>query len=180
MWGVGVDADQGYLGSYVLTSALKRVDTAVYDSIKDAKDGDFKGGTDAVYGIDVNGVGIGKFSPKAPAGIAAEGRRRSSSRSRPARSRTSRRSSSNAMAQISKRQAEMLRAGKHFGVVGTVGGDGRPQTSVVWVDWDGEHVVFNTTNKRAKGRNLRASPRVSISVWDNDDPYRYFEVEGPV
>jgi PPOX class probable F420-dependent enzyme len=41
-------------------------------------------------------------------------------------------------------------------------------------------VVFNTTNKRAKGRNLRANPRVSISVWDNDDPYKYFEVEGPV
>jgi basic membrane protein A len=72
VWGVGVDADQSYLGSYVLTSALKRVDTAVYDAIKDAKDGNFKGGTDAVYGIDVNGVGIGKFSPKAPKGIAAK------------------------------------------------------------------------------------------------------------
>jgi basic membrane protein A len=70
VWGVGVDADQGYLGSYVLTSALKRVDTSVFDSIKDAKDGKFKGGTDAVYGLDVNGVGIGKFSPKTPAGIA--------------------------------------------------------------------------------------------------------------
>jgi basic membrane protein A and related proteins len=67
---VGVDADQGYLGTYVLTSALKRVDTAVFDSVKDAKDGKFKGGTDAVYGLDVNGVGIGKFSSKAPAGIA--------------------------------------------------------------------------------------------------------------
>ncbi len=72
VWGVGVDADQGYLGSYVLTSALKRVDTAVFDSIKDAKDGKFKGGQDAVYGLDVNGVGIGKFSPKTPAGIAAK------------------------------------------------------------------------------------------------------------
>ena len=70
IWGVGVDADQGYLGSYVLTSALKRVDTAVFNSIKDAKGGHFKGGRDAVYGLDVNGVGIGKFSPKAPAGIA--------------------------------------------------------------------------------------------------------------
>ena len=70
VWGVGVDADQGYLGSYVLTSALKRVDTAVYDAIKDAKDGKFKGGQDAVYGLDVDGVGIGKFSPKAPAGLA--------------------------------------------------------------------------------------------------------------
>src|SRR6476646_4883915 len=64
VWGVGVDADQGYLGSYILTSALKRVDTAVFNSIKDAKDGKFKGGEDAVYGLDVNGVGIGKFSAK--------------------------------------------------------------------------------------------------------------------
>jgi basic membrane protein A len=71
VWGVGVDADQGYLGSYVLTSALKRVDTAVYDSIKSAKDGNFKGGTDAVYGLSVDGVGIGKFSPKAPKEIPA-------------------------------------------------------------------------------------------------------------
>jgi basic membrane protein A len=72
VWGVGVDADQGYLGPYVLTSALKRVDTAVFDSIRDAKAGTFKGGQDAVYGLDVNGVGIGKFSPKAPAGLAAK------------------------------------------------------------------------------------------------------------
>ena len=72
VWGVGVDADQGYLGNYVLTSALKRVDTSVFDSIKSAKAGKFKGGTDAVYGLDVDGVGIGKFSPKAPAGIAAK------------------------------------------------------------------------------------------------------------
>jgi basic membrane protein A and related proteins len=72
IWGVGVDADQGYLGSYVLTSALKRVDTSVYDSIRDAKSGNFKGGTDAVYGLDVGGVGIGKFSPKTPAGIASK------------------------------------------------------------------------------------------------------------
>jgi basic membrane protein A and related proteins len=69
VWGVGVDADQAYLGTYVLTSALKRVDTSVFDSIKDAKEGKFKGGQDAVYGLDVDGVGIGKFSPKAPKNI---------------------------------------------------------------------------------------------------------------
>ena len=82
------------------------------------------------------------------------------------------------MATVTDRQAALLQAGKHFGVVATVGDDGRPQTSVVWVDWDGENVVFNTTNARAKGRNLRGNPRVSISVWDNDNPYAYFEVEG--
>jgi basic membrane protein A len=70
VWGIGVDADQGYLGSYVLTSALKRVDTAVYQSIKDAAAGRFKGGQDAVYSLAQNGVGIGKFSSKAPKGVA--------------------------------------------------------------------------------------------------------------
>jgi PPOX class probable F420-dependent enzyme len=84
------------------------------------------------------------------------------------------------MAKLTDRQQELLKEGKHFGVVATVAEDGRPQTSVVWVDTDGENVVFNTTNKRAKGRNLRANPIVSISVWDNDDPYTYFEVQGPV
>ncbi len=72
VWGVGVDADQGYLGTYVLTSALKRVDTSVFNSIKDAKDGNFKGGQDAVYGLKDQGVGIGQFSPKAPKGVAAK------------------------------------------------------------------------------------------------------------
>src|SRR5262249_6715558 len=48
VWGIGVDADQGYLGTYVLTSALKRVDTAVYNAIKEAQAGNFKGGRDVV------------------------------------------------------------------------------------------------------------------------------------
>ena len=82
------------------------------------------------------------------------------------------------MAQLTDKQQALLK-GKNFGVVATVGADGKPQTSVVWVDTDGENVVFNTTNKRAKGRNLRANPVVSISVWDNDNPYSYFEVQGP-
>jgi basic membrane protein A len=72
VWGVGVDADQGFLGPHILTSALKGVDTAVYLSIKDAKNGHFKGGQDAVYGLEQNGVGLGKFSPKAPKGIEAK------------------------------------------------------------------------------------------------------------
>ena len=82
------------------------------------------------------------------------------------------------MPKLSDKHLELLR-GRNFGIVATVDSAGRPQTSVVWVDTDGEHVVFNTTNARAKGRNLRGNPRVSIRVWDNEDPYRYFEVEGP-
>jgi basic membrane protein A and related proteins len=72
VWGIGVDADQSFLGTHVLTSATKGVDQAVFLSIKDAQSGKFKGGRDAVYGLDQKGVGLGKFSPKAPKGLAAK------------------------------------------------------------------------------------------------------------
>ncbi len=81
------------------------------------------------------------------------------------------------MAGLTDRQLELLR-GTNFAVVATVGDDGTPQTSVVWIDTDGENVVFNTTTVRAKGRNLARGGRVSVCVIDRDDPYRYFEVEG--
>jgi basic membrane protein A len=72
VWGVGVDADQGFLGPHILTSAEKRVDTAVYDSIRDAKAGKFQGGRDATYGLAQNGVALGKFSSQTPKGIEAK------------------------------------------------------------------------------------------------------------
>jgi PPOX class probable F420-dependent enzyme len=81
------------------------------------------------------------------------------------------------MAELTERQLGLLK-GRNFAVVATVGEGGRPQTSVVWIDTEGENVVFNTTNARAKGRNLRSNPEVSVSVWENDDPYSYFEVQG--
>jgi basic membrane protein A and related proteins len=65
VWGIGVDADQSFLGPHILTSAVKRVDTAVYLAIKSVKDGKFKGGN-VTYGLKDNGVGLGKISPKVP------------------------------------------------------------------------------------------------------------------
>ena len=65
VWGIGVDADQSFLGPHILTSAVKRVDTAVYLAIKSVVDGTFKGGN-MVFGLKQNGVGIGKISPKVP------------------------------------------------------------------------------------------------------------------
>jgi basic membrane protein A len=44
VWGIGVDADQSFLGPHILTSAVKRVDTAVFLAIKRVVDGNFKGG----------------------------------------------------------------------------------------------------------------------------------------
>jgi basic membrane protein A and related proteins len=59
---IGVDADQSYLGSQVITSALKKVDVAVFNAIKSVQDGAYKGGTDSVSDLNNNGVGIGKIS----------------------------------------------------------------------------------------------------------------------
>ena len=66
VWGIGVDADQSYLGSQVLTSAMKRVDTSVYSTIQQVLAGKFAGGTNAVFNLANNGVGLGKISPKVP------------------------------------------------------------------------------------------------------------------
>jgi len=60
--GIGVDADQSYLGPHILTSALKKVDVAVLDAIKRAQEGNFKGGTDVIATVKNGGVGIGKIS----------------------------------------------------------------------------------------------------------------------
>jgi len=65
VWGIGVDADQAFLGPHILTSAVKRVDTAVFDAVKLVVDGKFKGGN-ITFGLKDNGVGIGKISPKVP------------------------------------------------------------------------------------------------------------------
>jgi basic membrane protein A and related proteins len=69
IFGVGVDADQGYLGSWVMTSALKRVDVAVYNAIQAANHGKLAGGTDKQFGATIGGVGYGKWSSKVPASI---------------------------------------------------------------------------------------------------------------
>jgi basic membrane protein A and related proteins len=63
VWGIGVDADQSFLGPHILTSAVKRVDTAVFLAIKSVVDGKFKAGN-MIFGLKENGVGIGKISPK--------------------------------------------------------------------------------------------------------------------
>jgi basic membrane protein A and related proteins len=65
VWGIGVDADQSFLGPHILTSAVKGVDTAVFLAIKSVVDGNFKGGN-MIFGLKQNGVGIGKISPKVP------------------------------------------------------------------------------------------------------------------
>jgi basic membrane protein A and related proteins len=62
MQAIGVDADQSYLGPQIITSALKKVDVAVFDAIKSVQDNTYKGGADVIASLKTNGVGIGKIS----------------------------------------------------------------------------------------------------------------------
>ncbi len=62
--GIGVDADQGYLGDHILTSALKKVDVAVFEAVERAQAGNFKGGTDVIATVENGGVGLGKLGPE--------------------------------------------------------------------------------------------------------------------
>jgi PPOX class probable F420-dependent enzyme len=66
------------------------------------------------------------------------------------------------------------------GVLTTMGGDGQPQSSLVWVDVDpdGACAQVNTTLERQKGRNLAANPKVSLLVVDPDNPGRYLQLRG--
>jgi len=66
------------------------------------------------------------------------------------------------------------------GVLTTMMPDGSPQSSVVWVDYDGEYVLINTTLERQKGRNMTANPKVAILVIDSQDTSRWIEVRGQV
>jgi basic membrane protein A len=65
-WGIGVDADQSYLGKHILTSGTKKVDNAVFDFIKAVKNGTITTGTDITFTLKNGGQGVGKISPKVP------------------------------------------------------------------------------------------------------------------
>jgi PPOX class probable F420-dependent enzyme len=66
------------------------------------------------------------------------------------------------------------------GVFSTIMPDGQPQSSIVWVDYDGTHVLINTTLERQKGRNMCANPKVALLVIDPQDGSRWIEVRGKV
>ncbi len=67
-----------------------------------------------------------------------------------------------------------------FAHLGTNRDDGSPQVNPMWFDWDGRFLRFTTITGRRKYRNVRADPRVAVSVIDPDRPYRYLEVRGRV
>jgi len=77
-------------------------------------------------------------------------------------------------------QAKEILGKKTFAHLATLMPDGSPQVTPVWVDYEGDQIVINTAEGRAKPRNLRDDPRVALSATDPDNPYEAVIVRGRV
>ena len=74
---------------------------------------------------------------------------------------------------------ELARA-DNFAALTTLLPDGHPQTQVMWVDADEDHLLINTEVHRQKYKNVERDPRVTLTIWEKEDPYSFVEVRGEV
>ncbi|MGD0084804.1 MAG: PPOX class F420-dependent oxidoreductase [Acidimicrobiales bacterium] len=84
------------------------------------------------------------------------------------------------MSQVLTESAKQLLREPVLAHIATIDAKGRPSISPVWVDVEGDDVVFNTAERRVKTRNLRSNPNVAVSVVDPKDPYRVLALRGAV
>ncbi len=84
------------------------------------------------------------------------------------------------MSKLPELAHRLLTEGKNFAAVATLMPDGSPQVSIVWIDSDSEHVIFNTAEGRIKPKNLRRDPRVAVTVMNSENPYEQVIIRGHV
>ncbi|HEY5245254.1 MAG TPA: PPOX class F420-dependent oxidoreductase [Acidimicrobiales bacterium] len=77
-------------------------------------------------------------------------------------------------------KARALIARPVLATLATVGSDGGPQVTPLWIDVDGDDLLVNTAQGRVKARNLERDHRVAITVLDPDDPYNVVVARGTV
>ncbi|MCB0972842.1 MAG: PPOX class F420-dependent oxidoreductase [Acidimicrobiales bacterium] len=75
---------------------------------------------------------------------------------------------------------QALATDRNFAALTTLMPDGQPQTQLMWVHADDQHLLLNTEVGRQKYRNVEADPRVTVTVFDRENPYRYVEARGRV
>ncbi|HEX2908144.1 MAG TPA: PPOX class F420-dependent oxidoreductase [Phototrophicaceae bacterium] len=73
-----------------------------------------------------------------------------------------------------------LVTGPIHAVLTTMMSDGQPQSSIVWIDYNDEYLLINTTLERQKGQNMGANPRVNVLVIDPRNGSRWLQVRGLV
>jgi PPOX class probable F420-dependent enzyme len=81
---------------------------------------------------------------------------------------------------IPDKYRDLLTGKKAFASLGTLMPDGTPQVTPVWFDYDGANLIFNSARGRQKDLNVRRDPRVTMTIIDPENPYRYLEVRGRV
>jgi PPOX class probable F420-dependent enzyme len=96
----------------------------------------------------------------------------------PVQARTKRFRKEAVLATLTAEQAKLVREGKNFGMLATLREDGTPHLTPVWVDWDGNNVVINTSYGRAKDLHLRRDPRCAILIVSSKNPYEWISVTG--
>jgi PPOX class probable F420-dependent enzyme len=84
------------------------------------------------------------------------------------------------MADVLSEKARALIARPVLASLATLNPDGSPQITPLWVDLDGDVVVFNTAQGRKKARNLERDSRVAVTVIDPDDQYNVVAFQGTV
>ena len=84
------------------------------------------------------------------------------------------------MADVLSEKARVLISRPVLASLATLNPDGSPQITPLWVDLDGDDVVFNTAQGRKKARNLERDARVAVTVIDPDDQYNVVAFQGPV
>jgi PPOX class probable F420-dependent enzyme len=77
-------------------------------------------------------------------------------------------------------EAKNLIEGKNFANLATLMPDGSPQVTPVWIDLDGEAIAVNTSEGRVKLGNVLRDPRVALSIYDQENPYRKVVIRGKV
>lgn len=83
------------------------------------------------------------------------------------------------MVTLDARVRELAQA-PNFATLSVILRSGRPMTHVMWVDADTDHILINTEVHRAKFRAVERDSRVTVTIWQRDDPYTYAEVRGRV
>ena len=73
-----------------------------------------------------------------------------------------------------------MASGANYAAFTTLFDTGSPQTHVMWVDTDGEHILINTEIHRVKYKNIKNDARVNVMIWKKDDSFKFVEIRGHV
>jgi PPOX class probable F420-dependent enzyme len=70
--------------------------------------------------------------------------------------------------------------GKNFASLATIGPDGSPHVTPMWIDHEGDTILMNTAEGRVKLRNISQDPRVGVTIFDQKNPYDRVVIQGEV